>query len=488
MIQSSSSLIISNLVKSYGQNNVLDNISLTIKAGSIVGLVGENGAGKSTLAKCIGNHIKYDSGSITFNKEDFVVYTVPQEFTLIKELTVWENIFLGREITTLGFVNSKKMIKEATNLLASLNSNIDVKKVVSSLSVAEKQIVEIAKAFLLKSNLIILDEPTTVLNQKETSVLFNIMKDYTSKGNSIIYISHKLPEVIDICDEIAILRDGVLVDINKSTNFTPLMLAEKMVGRELANKDKVLHQVEENSSVILEVENLSSLPEVKSATFKLKKGEILGVAGLAGSGRTQLAQAICALRHKDGGVIKYKGKIVNFKNYRNALDKGFAYLSEDRQSTACLLDFSITSNISLSSLKKYCQSFFISHNKEEQAASNYISSFRIKTNSSSTLVRNLSGGNQQKVAIAKGLDTNPEIFIFDEPTRGVDINARNEIYSFIEQLAKDGVSCILISSDLEEIISNCARVIVMHQGTIKGQLIKDEITEENIMYLATGVK
>jgi ribose transport system ATP-binding protein len=488
MMQLSSSLIISNLVKSYGQNKVLDGITLTIQTGSIVGLVGENGAGKSTLAKCIGNHIKYDSGSITLGKEDFVVYTVPQEFTLIKELTVWENIFLGREITTLGFINAKEMIKQATALLTSINSNIDVKKVVSTLSVAEKQIVEIAKAFLLKSNLIILDEPTTVLNQQETNVLFKIMKDYVSKGNSIIYISHKLPEVIDICDKIAILRDGVLVDYDHSENFTPIILAEKMVGRQLANKNKKLYKVDESSSIILEVEKLSSLPDVKSASFKLRKGEILGVAGLAGSGRTQLAEAICALRHKDSGVIKFKGEVVQFSNYRQALDTGFAYLSEDRQSTACLLDFSVAQNISLSSLKKYCKNFFISNNKEKQAAQQYISNFRIKTNSSDTLVRNLSGGNQQKVAIAKGLDTNPEVFIFDEPTRGVDINARNEIYSFIEQLAKDGVSCILISSDLEEIISNCARVIVMHQGTIKGELSDGEITEENIMYLATGVK
>ena len=488
MTQLSLSLVISNLVKSYGQNKVLDGINLTIQSGTIVGLVGENGAGKSTLAKCIGKHVKYDSGSITFEKDDFVVYTVPQEFNLIKELTVWENIFLGREITTWGFINSKEMIKQARQLLSSLNSSIDVKAVVSSLSVADKQIIEIAKAFLSKSNLIIMDEPTTVLNQQETSVLFDIMKDYTSKGNSIIYISHKLPEVLQICDSVAILRDGILVDYDKSTKFTPMILAEKMVGRDLTNKDKNLHQVNDDVQVILEVDNLVSLPEVKSASFKLRKGEILGVAGLAGSGRTQLAESICALRHKNSGTIKLKNQIVEYKNYRQALDAGFAYLSEDRQSTACLLDFSIANNISLSSLKKYCKNFFVSFKQEKAAANNYIANFSIKTNSCDTLVRNLSGGNQQKVAIAKGLDTNPEIFIFDEPTRGVDINARNEIYAFIDSLAKKGVSCILISSDLEEIISNCARVIVMHQGTVNGELSGNEITEENIMYLATGVK
>ena len=478
-------LSIQNVTKSFGPVPVLTGVTFSLPAGSILGLAGENGAGKSTLARCIRGDVKPTSGTIEVNGS---CYVIPQEFTLIPELRVYENIFLGRERKKWGILQKKNMMQKAEELLRRVGCTVPADAVTGTLGVAEKQKIEIAKAFLFECNLLIMDEPTTVLNNQETETLFTIMRTFRENGGAIIYISHKLEEVRTICDRIAVLRDGVLVDDRPASEFTAEEIARRMVGRELSRVFPEKKALPADAPEVLRTEHLSAGKEVQDVSFSLYKGEILGFAGLAGAGRTELAETICAFRKRSGGHIFLQGKDVHFSNPAAAKRAGLSYLPEDRQRTAILPDFSLTDNITLGSLDKYVRGGILKHSLCRSAAEEYIKRFRIRTETAETKLRNLSGGNQQKAVIAKGLDSDPAIFIFDEPTRGVDVGARGEIYEFIHSLAESGVSCILISSDLEEVIGNCSRVLVMREGRLRGEVTGAQVTEEEIMYLATGVK
>lgn len=489
-----------NICKSYSGVEVLRGVSIDVPEKSILGLIGENGAGKSTFIKCVNGLTKLDSGRVVFEGRELKrttvssalkhgIITIPQEFNLAPDMTVTENIFLGHELhNSFGFIASSEMKRRTKEILNDLECSVEPDAEVSTLSIAEKQMVEIARALNHKCRLLIMDEPSTVLNPPEVENLFRIMRKLRDSGTSIIYVSHKLYEVKEICDEIAVLRDGELVARKPTAEVTPSGMANLMVGRELSRIFPPKVKVSETSPVILETEKLTLRKLVKDVSFKLRKGEILGFAGLGGSGRTELAEAIYGVRKTVSGTIRKNGKILNVNSPAEAVAAGIAYLSEDRQGSGVITSFSVTSNNTLISLKNYCSGGFIRKSSEREAAKSYAEKFALKTPSLDSPLNFLSGGNQQKVAIAKGLDTKPEVFIFDEPTRGIDIKSRSEVYHFIHGLAAQGVACIIISSDLEEIIGLCARVAVMRGGTIAGFLEDDHVNEKEIMYLAAGVK
>ena len=479
-------LEIENLTKSFGAAPVLSGVTLHLERGRILGLAGENGAGKSTLARLISGRLKPDSGTIRLNGK---CYVLPQEFAQIPTLTVFENMFLGNEPSSCGLLKRGEMIRKTKEVFSRLEFSMDPTVMVSDLSVAEKQMLEIAKALLNQSDLMILDEPTTVLSKSEAARLFDLLRELRANGTSIIFVSHKLDEMIALCDEVAVLRDGVLVARDPASELTPMDIAGKMVGRSLTQVFPPKTEVLPDAPVQFEVKDLSSADGVvKHVSFSVRKGEILGLAGLAGAGRTELAETICGLRRRDGGAILLNGKDFSHAGAGKVFSNGISYLSEDRQGTALLTEENLIKNTTLASLKKYLTFGFISGGRERVSTKEYIQRFRIKCDSAESLISSLSGGNQQKVAIAKGLDTDPRFFIFDEPTRGVDVGARREIYDFIHELAESGVSCLLISSDLEEVIGNCTRVLVMHNGTIRGEVTGADINEEEIIYYATGVK
>ena len=355
---------------------------------------------------------------------------------------------------------------------------------VNELSVAEKQMVEIAKAVAFNSRLLIMDEPTTVLTPIEIRVLFDLMRRLKEEGVTIIYISHKLKEVKEICDRVMVLRDGDFISLDPVENLDEHEMANRMVGRELTQifPEKAIP----GGEIALEVEGLSVPNLLHDVSFSLRKGEILGFAGLGGSGRTELSETIVGIRKKSVGVTRIHGSECEIRSPSDAIAHRIAYLPEDRQGAGILTSFDVTSNITLSSLKRYTK-LLIRRKKELAKADEYVGSFDIKTTSLRTRLEYLSGGNQQKVSLAKCLDTNPSIFIFDEPTRGIDINAKMQIFQFIRALVDEGISCIFISSELEEVIGVCSRVLVMREGRIAGELENEAITEEAIMKLATGV-
>lgn len=495
-------LEIKNLSKSFGPVKVLSDVSFSLKKGKVLGLTGENGAGKTTLMRCVSGLIKPNGGElildgksmsshISHKQRSSTCYMVPQEFTLIPSMTVAENIYLGRELHKAGVLSKSAMREGAARVLHEIGAEISPDAVVETLSVANRQKIELAKAFLQDAKLIIFDEPTTVLNSTETAALFKIIREFCAKGGSAIYISHKLPEVLDICDEVAVLRDGVLVENKPSSEFTPRSLAEAMVGRPLEGlfpPKKALTEAQVAAGPALELNDLSDGGAVKSASMKLYAGEILGLAGLAGAGRTELAELICGMKHRAKGTIKLFGKEVHFNSMAAALKNGLTYLPEDRQNTALLQDFSIQENITLAALKKHTtKAGFVSTKSCDNSSAEHIQKLHIKCENASAPVRTLSGGNQQKVVIAKGLDTDPRVFVFDEPTRGVDVGARSEIYDVIHALADQGMAVLLISSDLEEVIGNCNRVMVMREGEIAGELVGEQVTEVSIMHMAHGV-
>ena len=478
-------LEINSVWKSFGAEPVLKGISLTLGAGSILGLSGGNGAGKSTLANCIAGRLNLDAGSIGVAGS---VAMVPQEFKLVPELRVFENMFLGREVRAGRFFSDKKTMRlRAAEALERIGAGVSPDAFVSELGVALKQKVEIAKALLLSPSLLIMDEPTAVLNAAEADVLFGILRAFQNDGGSVLFVSHRLRELCELCGEVAVMRDGELVFRESSAGLSPDTIAEQMAGAPL--RKTVARTTASPLPILLEVSALSSGSEVREATFELREGEVLGLAGLAGAGRTELAEALCGLRHADDGEVNISGEPVHISSMHDAMRHGLAYLSEDRQGSALLTAWNVANNATLSSLPLHAsKAGFVRRAECRDKAREYIEAFRIKTAGVDAPVASLSGGNQQKVAIAKGLDTNPKIFIFDEPTRGVDVAARAEIYGFIHSLAARGTACLLISSDFEEITANCARTLVMRAGAIVGELSGEDVTERNMMLLASGAR
>jgi len=479
-------LRVEHLTKCYDAEKALDDVSLMLGGGRILGLIGENGAGKSTFTKCLTGVVRPTSGTISIDPGVSVGW-IPQEFNLVEHLSATENIFLGREKSRFGFLDRRAMRDEAKRRFARLHADIDPDRPVSELSPAGKQMVEFAKALDASYRLLLMDEPTTILNAEETGRLFGIMREFRAAGGSILYISHKLAEVRGICDDVAILRDGKLTCLAPARELDPAEMARRMVGRELT---RMFPAPPENppGEPVLEVAHLASGRAVRDVSFTLRSGEILGVAGLAGAGRTEMAETLMGLRRRDGGTVRVNGREVRFRRPSEAVAAGLSYLPEDRQGTGVLPGFPVADNVTLVSLARYCRGGFLKKNEIRKAAEEYVRDFRIKPARPEALLCELSGGNQQKVAMAKGLDTRPRIFIFDEPTRGVDVGARREIYEFIRNLADRGVACLLISSDMEEILGMCQTVMVMRAGEVAGFRSGDELTQEELMYLAIGVK
>lgn len=490
-------LAVKNIVKEFSGVRVLDCVSLSLQVGEVLGIIGENGAGKSTLLKIISGIYTPTEGVIEVDgravdiadsgaARKLGITMIPQEFNLVNDLNVFENIFLGREPRRGFLLDKGAMIERARELLARLNTEISPMEKIENLSVAQKQMVEFAKALSTASRVLIMDEPTTVLTTNEIELLFGVIRDMRARGVGIVYISHKLQEVKEICDRVAVLRDGVLVGVDRTENLSAHEMATRMVGRELSQifPEKARPQDE----IVLEVRGLDSGKVLKEVSFDLRRGEILGFAGLVGAGRTEVAEVLMGLRRKDAGVTDIMGRRVDVRNPAQAVANGLSYLSEDRQGKGIMIRFGIVHNVTLVSLFNYCRNGFIDQDREYLQAEDYVEEFGIRA---ASLYRNLeffSGGNQQKVSLAKSLDSSPQILIVDEPTRGIDVNAKREIYHFIQKLTKHGLSCIFISSELEEIIGMCNRVVVMHGGRVAGILEGDAISEREIMFLATNIR
>jgi ribose transport system ATP-binding protein len=486
--------------KDFSSVYVLTDISIQVIKGEILGIIGENGAGKSTLMKILsGIHVP-TSGEIIFEGKRVHIREpldakllgiglIPQEFNLIRELTVFDNVFLGSELRRRdGLLDKKAMMAKTRALLSELNVDIRPEERIENLSTAQKQMVEICKAVSIDAKLLIMDEPTTVLTQYEIDILFRLMRRLRDQGATIIYISHKLKEVKAICDRVIILRDGAVVSTEKIEDLSIIDMAQRMVGRELNQVFPAKGTPARD--VVLEVRNLTVPGVIEDISFELHRGEILGLAGLVGAGRTEVAETILGVRKAEKGRVLINGKAVRISRPADAVANGISYLSEDRQGSGILVNFSVIKNISLVSLSSYCRYVLklILRQKERASAEAHARRFNIKAPSLDARLEFLSGGNQQKVSLAKSIDSKPTVLIADEPTRGVDVSAKQEIYRLINSLASEGLACIFISSEQEEIIGMCHRVIVMRQGRAMGSLEGEGITEEEIIYLATGIR
>ena len=490
-------LAFDSIVKEFSGVRVLHGVSADVYPGEVTGILGENGAGKSTLLKIASGvytptsgHVKMEGDVVRIKSpvdaKALGITMIPQEFNLVSSLNVFENIFLGNELKKRNILDKSAMRERARELLLELQSELSPDALIEELSVAEKQHVEIAKALIHNSRILIMDEPTTMLSHQEVEVLFNLVNRLCDRGVAVLFISHKLKEVKQLCKRLLILRDGHRVSLDKVDALDEHDMARKMVGRELSDIYPVKGEV--SDTPVLEVENLTVPGVLQDISFQLKGSEVLGFAGLVGAGRTDLAETIMGIRQASMGSIKVKGTTQKIDSPAAAVDLHIAYISEDRQGKGLVMNFDIPQNISLISIRRYIQNLLIDKGKEQQQAAAYVDKFSIKAASLGTHLINLSGGNQQKVYIAKWMDTSPEILILDEPTRGIDINTKKEIYHFIRSLTDQGVSVIVISSEMDEIIGLCHRVIVMRNGGISVELSGIDINEEEIMYHATGLK
>lgn len=485
------------ITKAFSGNVVLNNVEFTLLNGEIHALMGENGAGKSTMMKILSGIYTRDNGDVlvdgqsyTFTSpkdaENLGIHVIHQELNILPHLSVAENLFLGKEKTVgrTGFLRTREMNKEAQALLQKLGLDIDVRKPAGSLSVGKQQIIEIAKAINSEAKYIVMDEPTAALTDREIETLFETIRELKAKGISFVYISHRMEEIFAICDRITILRDGQYVGVREIPKTSFDEIVQMMVGRELG--ERFPSRSAKIGEVALEVKGLTCKDEFKDINFQLRKGEILAFAGLMGAGRTEVAQAIFGNRKKVKGDIFIHGKKVNIKNPIQAMKQGIGFVTEDRKTEGLVLDFSIKENMFLTNLKTVSSNGMIKPKIEESIAAKYIEQLKIRCSEASQRVGSLSGGNQQKVVIAKWLGTNPNILILDEPTRGVDIGAKKEIYSIINKLAETGVAILMISSELPEVLGMADRVLVMQEGRQTAILDNVQLTQETIMHYATG--
>ncbi len=488
-----------NISKFFPGVQALHEVNLSIREGEILGLLGENGAGKSTLMKVLTGVYQPDEGEILLNGKKVVIHNTKnahqkgisiifQEFNLCPNLSIVENLFLGNEIYNhIGLIKHKKQNKIANDFFNKLNIEINIKELVKNIGVAQQQMTEIVKALLLDVKLLIMDEPTSSLTDKEITILFQIMKELKSQGISIIFISHKLVEVLEMTDRIIVLRDANNVGEINTSKATKDKLVSMMVGRELNHLyTKRVKSANENN-VVLEIKNFSGPPNIKNISFNLKQGEVLGLAGLVGAGRTELAKLIIGFEKKTEGTLKLNGKELKISSPVDAVDNRIAYLSEDRKNLALVLPLSVRENISLSVHKSISGLMsFISNKKENEICDKYLNDLQIKVFSREQIVNNLSGGNQQKVVISKWLATNPIVLILDEPTRGIDVGAKAEVHRIISELADKGMSIILISSELSEVLSMSDRILVMHEGELKANIDRKDADQEIIIKAAIG--
>ena len=497
--QSTSSILAArDVTMAFGPVTVLHGINVDFNAGEIHAIVGENGAGKSTLMKILSGVLRPSLGKVLYEgkpvetgdlrtMEDFGVRLIHQELNLAEDLSVTENLFLGKEQTWGPFLDETKMRAKGREVLARVGSDVDLDAPVRKLRVSEKQLVEIAKAISQRVTVLILDEPTASLTQRETERLFQIIESFANAGVAILYVSHRLEEVKRLSHRITILRDGRLVTTQKTAELSPNEIARLMVGRSL--QDLFPKKVPPASKIILlEVRNFSIPGLVTDASFTVGKGEILGFAGLIGAGRTELWEAVLGLRNASGGKIFKDGQEVRAANYSQALERLHAvYLSEDRKGKGLVVSFDAQTNYSLLGLKRF-GSWIVDQRRERIAFQEAVEQFQIKVSDRSMPVSRLSGGNQQKVLLAKILALDPEIIVFDEPTRGIDVGTKAQIYHLIASMAAQDRTCVVISSELLEIVGLCHRVIVMRSSRIVASLEGSAINEDEIMLYATGVK
>lgn len=487
----------SGITKAFSGNVVLNNVQFELADGEIHALMGENGAGKSTMMKILSGiytkdagEIKVDGQVVNFKSpkdaEKLGIIVIHQELNMLPDLTVAQNLFLGKELTygKTGILKTRQMEKEASQLLSKLGLNVNPKTRTGDLSVGKQQIIEIAKAIASNAKVIVMDEPTAALTDREIETLFQTIRELKAKGISFVYISHRMEEIFAICDRITILRDGQYVGVRNipETNFDEIVAM--MVGRELGERFPERKSIIGNTK--LEVRNLTVNGLFHNLSFKLRKGEVLGVAGLMGAGRTEVAQTLFGYRKASSGEILIDGKKVVIKSPIDAMKYGIGFVTEDRKTQGLVLDFTIKENITLTNLDKCASSGIVNQTKENSMVAKYIEELKIRTSGPEQRVKSLSGGNQQKVVLAKWLGTEPDILILDEPTRGVDIGARKEIYHIINQLAEAGVAILMISSELPEVIGMADRVIVMQEGKLTGEVMKEQMTQEIIMQYATG--
>ncbi len=481
------------ICKSFPGVKALQNVDLQLKAGEVHALLGENGAGKSTLIKVLGGIYHAEEGEIIIDGQkvniDGVVAArqagisiVHQELVLVPYMTVAENIFLGREPGTKMNVDRRKMVEEAQKLLDTYEMNIDANTLVERLTIAQQQMVEIVKAISFNSKILVLDEPTSSISDKEVGFLFNTMRNLTKAGVGIIYISHKMSELAEICDRVTVMRDGQTVGTKVVKETTTDDLIALMVGRELTNY--YTRDYLEPGEVILKCEHISDGKMAKDASFELHKGEIIGFAGLVGAGRSETMKAIFGLAPHATGDVYVKGQKVKIKSPIDALKYGIALVPENRKEEGLYKVQSVRFNSTIEVLGSFIRHLHVNGKKEEEITQKYIDMMKTKTPSQDQIIGNLSGGNQQKVMIGRWLATNPEILILDEPTRGVDVGAKAEIYAIMNELVKQGMSIIMISSELPEIINMSDRIYVMNEGRVTGCLDHDTVTQESIMTLA----
>ena len=483
-----------NIVKRFPNVLALNGVNLKIYEGQAMALLGENGAGKSTLMKVLTGVYTRDEGEVIYNGRE-VTYTnaraaqedgiaiIHQELNLIPKMKVYENIFLGREVHKAGGILDKRyMIEKSRELLEEVRMNIDPNAYVSTLSIAQQQMVEIVKAISLNAKIMVMDEPTSSISDKEVGFLFETIRNLTSKGVGIIYISHKMSELEEICDRVTVMRDGEAVGtrVVKETNKDELIAL--MVGRELTNY--YTRDFATPGEVVLKCENIADGKMAKGASFELRKGEIIGFAGLVGAGRSEVMKAIFGLAPNMTGDVYVKGEKVNIKSPIDALKYGLALVPESRKTEGIYGVQSVRFNTTIEVLDEFISAFKLDSAREQEITQKYIDMMATKTPSQSKAIGNLSGGNQQKVMIGRWLATNPEILILDEPTRGVDVGAKAEIYAIMNELAKQGMSIIMISSELPEIINMSDRVYVMYDGKVTGCLNHEDVTQEKIMQLA----
>ena len=482
--------------KSFGSNQVLKDAGFLLKDGEVHALMGENGAGKSTLMKILTGVYTKDAGTIYVDGQE-VSYKNPQEaekagivfiyqeLNVLFDLTVEENLFMGKEITKhFGICDKKAMRAKAQEIMDRMGVNIPIDAVMSDLSVGQQQMVEICKALMVDAKVLIMDEPTAALTQSETEVLFEVMNSLRSKGVSIVYISHRMEEIFELCDRITILRDGQYIDAKYIKDITMDDVVQMMIGREIGERFPSRNVA--IGGEVLRVEDLTHEKFFRDVNFSVRAGEVLGVSGLMGAGRTEIMQAIFGNLPGVTGKIFIEGQEISIRNPRQAIAAGIGFITEDRKTEGLLLEKSIAENIELANLGKVSKSSVLSAKKGTELVKRGISEFRIKCFGPEHECGNLSGGNQQKVVLAKWIYTDPKILILDEPTRGVDIGAKKEIYSVINELAAKGVAVIMVSSELPEVLGMSDRIMVVHEGKVTGIIDAATADQAKVMTLATG--
>lgn len=483
------------ITKAFGSNVVLSGVNLSVDSGEVVAILGENGAGKSTLIKILGGIYRADAGEIKIDGElkhiptarvaaDYGIQIIHQEIILVPDRTIAANVFLGRELKTpLGTMDAKAMERETQKVIDDMHLDLRADQLVRELTMGMQQLVEIIKVISADARIIVMDEPTSSLSQAEVDILFGIIRLLRQKGVGIIYISHRLEELFEITDRVVVLRDGVMVGDVRTAEARREDLIRMMVGRELSSfYTRNKHPIKGRS---LEVKGLSHAKYFRNASFYAQYGEIVGFAGLVGAGRTELMKTVFGAYPKSGGEIYLDGKKVDIRSSQDAIRMGIAYVSEDRRGEGLILKNDVKFNMGLVCLKDFVSGIRVKNGKWDEMVERYRQKFSIRITSPQQLAGDLSGGNQQKVVLSKWLAEDPKVIILDEPTRGIDVGAKAEIYAIIDELASRGVSIIIISSELPEIINMCNRCYVMCEGAITGELVESQFDQESMMHLMT---